>query len=317
MKTRETEKQERRAARPERRPYHRSTETRRSRARGRGRSLHREGLQVPVVGLGEAGLVEVSFGPFEWLETVGSPRARCPRVRGRVQGVLRRRGRQLHALPRDARGTPFQHQVWEALCRIPRGAVRSYSGVASDIGNPRAMRAVGLANGRNPLPIVVPCHRVIAASHQLGGYTGGLDRKRALLALEGVRIEATSCARASSRCSRADAHGVFARHHSCSSVTSRGASASASTATGIGPPKLRASAGPPSTARPRVRASPRASAHSSSASGLSPTAPVGLPQRSHPGAAERSVGQRERDTQAHFACERAERHGAHEQQTHG
>ena len=138
----------------------------------------------------EAGLVEVSFGPFEWLETVGVPTRAVPKeFADAFKAYFAGEDAQLHALPRDARGTPFQHPVWEALCRIPRGAVRSYSGVASDIGNPRAMRAVGLANGRNPLPIVVPCHRVIAASHQLGGYTGGLDRKRALLALEGVRIE--------------------------------------------------------------------------------------------------------------------------------
>lgn len=138
----------------------------------------------------DAGLVEIAFAPFAWLETVGVPTQAIPKEYAEpLKAYFGGEDAQLHALRRDARGTPFQHQVWEALCRIPRGSVRSYSGVALDIGNPRAMRAVGLANGRNPLPIVVPCHRVVAASHQLGGYTGGLERKRALLMLEGVRIE--------------------------------------------------------------------------------------------------------------------------------
>lgn len=92
-------------------------------------------------------------------------------------------------LPIDlAEGTPFQREVWAALRAIPRGKVRSYAGVAADIGRPRAMRAVGAANGANPIPIVVPCHRVVSSGLRLGGYTGGLDRKRALLTLEGVRL---------------------------------------------------------------------------------------------------------------------------------
>lgn len=138
----------------------------------------------------EAGLVELSFSPFKWLDTVGVPTHAVPQLYGDpLKAYFAGEDAQLHTLPRDARGTTFQHQVWEALCRIPRGSVRSYSGVALDIDNPRAVRAVGMANGRNPLAIVVPCHRVVAASHQLGGYTGGLDRKRTLLELEGVRIE--------------------------------------------------------------------------------------------------------------------------------
>jgi len=191
MKTRDTDKRERRAAKTMR--VDPTTD-----------APKREG-RAPVAAVGrfsaksfgslwlawsDAGLVEVSFESFEWLETVGVPTRAVPKeFADPLKAYFGGEDARLHALSRDARGTPFQHQVWEALCRIPRGAVRSYSGVALDIGNPRAMRAVGLANGRNPLPIVVPCHRVIAASHQLGGYTGGLDRKRALLALEGVRIE--------------------------------------------------------------------------------------------------------------------------------
>lgn len=91
-------------------------------------------------------------------------------------------------LPVDPAGTPFQRRVWEALRRIPRGEVRSYAAVANEIGSPRGMRAVGAANGKNPICIVVPCHRVVEAGMRLGGYTGGLHLKRFLLELEGVKV---------------------------------------------------------------------------------------------------------------------------------
>jgi methylated-DNA-[protein]-cysteine S-methyltransferase len=93
-------------------------------------------------------------------------------------------------LPVDLRGTPFQLRVWNALRKVPRGSVRSYAGIAADIGSPRAMRAVGMANGANPVAIVVPCHRVVATGMRLGGYSGGLDMKRTLLGIEGVRVDA-------------------------------------------------------------------------------------------------------------------------------
>ena len=79
------------------------------------------------------------------------------------------------------KGTPFQLAVWKALAEIPYGQTRSYGDVARAVGRPSAVRAVGLANGRNPLPIVVPCHRVIGASGKLVGYGGGLAVKQALL----------------------------------------------------------------------------------------------------------------------------------------
>ncbi len=91
-------------------------------------------------------------------------------------------------LPIDPVGTEFQLRVWAALRTIPRGSVVSYSSIARSIDQPRAMRAVGTANGKNPISIVVPCHRVVAAGFELGGYTGGLDRKRTLLTLEGVKV---------------------------------------------------------------------------------------------------------------------------------
>ena len=83
-------------------------------------------------------------------------------------------------------GTPFQHRVWDALAEIPYGSVVTYGALAERIGRPSAARAVGLANGRNPLSIVVPCHRVVGSGGVLTGYAGGLDVKRRLLAHEGA-----------------------------------------------------------------------------------------------------------------------------------
>ena len=82
-------------------------------------------------------------------------------------------------------GTPFQHSVWMELCRIPYGETISYMQLANRIKNPKAVRAVGLANGANPIAIIVPCHRVIGANGSLTGFGGGLPNKRALLELEG------------------------------------------------------------------------------------------------------------------------------------
>ena len=87
-------------------------------------------------------------------------------------------------LPLAAEGTPFQQRVWRALCDIPYGETISYGELARRIGQPTASRAVGLANGQNPISIVVPCHRVIGANGSLTGYGGGLARKRWLLAHE-------------------------------------------------------------------------------------------------------------------------------------
>ncbi|MEU7178060.1 MULTISPECIES: methylated-DNA--[protein]-cysteine S-methyltransferase [Streptomyces] len=87
-------------------------------------------------------------------------------------------------LPLALRGTPFQRRVWAALCTIPYGETVSYGHLAARLGVPSAARAVGLANGRNPVGIVVPCHRVVGADGSLTGYGGGLDRKRQLLAFE-------------------------------------------------------------------------------------------------------------------------------------
>jgi methylated-DNA-[protein]-cysteine S-methyltransferase len=90
-------------------------------------------------------------------------------------------------LPLDlARGTSFQQQVWHALRGVPRGTTLSYGALAQRVGMPAAVRAVGAAVGRNPVSVLVPCHRIVGAAGQLTGYAGGLPRKAALLALEGA-----------------------------------------------------------------------------------------------------------------------------------
>ena len=86
-------------------------------------------------------------------------------------------------------GTDFQLRVWKALRAIPYGAVRNYGDIARAIGQPKAARAVGQANGCNPLPIVIPCHRVIASDGSIGGYSGGLAVKHRLLALESIELD--------------------------------------------------------------------------------------------------------------------------------
>ena len=92
-------------------------------------------------------------------------------------------------LPLVPHGTAFQRTVWSELLTIPTGRTRSYAQVAAAIGRPTAVRAVGQAVGRNPLSLVLPCHRVIGSDGSLTGYAGGIDRKRWLLALEGVSVE--------------------------------------------------------------------------------------------------------------------------------
>lgn len=94
--------------------------------------------------------------------------------------------RQHFQLPLAAVGTDFQQQVWHVLTSIPYGSTWSYQQIANSIGNPKAVRAVGAANGKNPLSIIVPCHRVIGVNGKLTGYAGGIERKQKLLELEKV-----------------------------------------------------------------------------------------------------------------------------------
>ncbi|HSI50443.1 MAG TPA: methylated-DNA--[protein]-cysteine S-methyltransferase [Ideonella sp.] len=94
--------------------------------------------------------------------------------------------RSMFKVPLDADGTPFQREVWRALLAIPSGTLSSYGRIASELGRPSASRAVGAAVGRNPLSILVPCHRVVGATGGLTDYAGGLHRKQALLEREGA-----------------------------------------------------------------------------------------------------------------------------------
>jgi methylated-DNA-[protein]-cysteine S-methyltransferase len=112
----------------------------------------------------------------EWRQSAAPFRTVERQLREYFQGK-----RTVFDLKLHPKGTPFQKAVWKALAAIPYGETRSYGEIAKAVGRPAAVRAVGLANGRNPLPIVVPCHRVIGANGQLVGYGGGLPAKQALL----------------------------------------------------------------------------------------------------------------------------------------
>jgi methylated-DNA-[protein]-cysteine S-methyltransferase len=92
-------------------------------------------------------------------------------------------------VPLNLQGSPFERKVWSMLCKIPYGKTVSYGHIAGKIGQPKAFRAVGLANGKNPIPIIVPCHRVIGSNGSLTGFGGGLPLKRWLLEREGVELE--------------------------------------------------------------------------------------------------------------------------------
>lgn len=118
--------------------------------------------------------------------------ARASAARQALQAYFEGELQALAALPVAFSGTEFQHIVWNALLEIPVGQTWSYGALADRIGRPGASRAVGLANGSNPISIIVPCHRVIGANAALTGYGGGIERKRWLLAHEGVDLGAAS-----------------------------------------------------------------------------------------------------------------------------
>jgi methylated-DNA-[protein]-cysteine S-methyltransferase len=144
--------------------------------------VHSVGTPIGTLWLArdEHGLSSVAFaGPSEaasrdelLLEAAGQLRAYFARELERFE------------LPLSPAGTEFQRRVWRALEAIPYGTTTTYAALAASLGSPAACRAVGAANGRNPLPVVVPCHRVVGSAGALTGYGGGLERKRALLDLE-------------------------------------------------------------------------------------------------------------------------------------
>lgn len=149
---------------------------------------HPSPLGTLLLAASDAGLCGLYFdehkyfvGPQEWTRDDGHPvlRQAATQVDEYFAGA-----RKTFDLPLDLRGTPFQQAVWKALQELPFGATCTYQEIARRITNPRAIRAAGTAIGRNPVSIVVPCHRVLGASGDLSGYAGGLERKRFLLALE-------------------------------------------------------------------------------------------------------------------------------------
>jgi len=134
-------------------------------------------------------LTGVRMEPFtphpEWKKAPASLQRASEQLGAYFAGELR-----AFELDLKTSGTPFQMRVWHALADIPYGETISYGELARWVGNPRAVRAVGRANGANPIAIVLPCHRVIGANGTLTGYGGGLDRKAKLLALEGIMVPA-------------------------------------------------------------------------------------------------------------------------------
>ena len=139
----------------------------------------------------EAGrLLRLAF-PGERAALAGEPDPtdRCAAVREQLAAYFSGARREF-SLALQPRGTAFQRRVWDELARIPYGETISYRELATRVGNPAACRAVARANATNPIPIIVPCHRVIGADGSLTGYGGGIDRKRFLLALEGAAAPA-------------------------------------------------------------------------------------------------------------------------------
>ena len=161
-------------------------------------------LEVQLTPIGEIDVVADAEGRLRVLEFHDQPQrlARALRLHHRGQaveagaapaavrdGLAAYFGGELAALktvPWTIGGTAFQHQVWNALVEIPLGEATTYARLADQIGRPSAVRAVGLANGANPIAVVVPCHRVVGTGGALTGYGGGIERKRWLLAHEGV-----------------------------------------------------------------------------------------------------------------------------------
>jgi methylated-DNA-[protein]-cysteine S-methyltransferase len=155
-------------------------------------SLH-DSLAGPLLlGVSETGLVALEFDHGQALPVLKDKSVRWQPSDKKTKPYARELTeyftgkRRDFTFPLDLRGTPFQLKCWRALLRIPYGETRSYADIARAVGKPQAFRAVGMANNRNPIAIVVPCHRVVASDGTLCGYGGGLDVKRKLLELEGA-----------------------------------------------------------------------------------------------------------------------------------
>lgn len=147
--------------------------------------MHSTFLQTPI-GLLAIRASDDGIHRVEFVDQQDTPEKQHPLLTQAVQQFRQYFSgqRQTFTLPLAATGTAFQHQVWHALMKITYAKTASYGQIAESIGKPKAVRAVGAANGRNPLAIVVPCHRIIGKNGTLTGYAGGLERKAWLLALE-------------------------------------------------------------------------------------------------------------------------------------
>lgn len=136
-------------------------------------------------GRGFHGWLRTQVPEAEVVEDAGPSRSACEQLLEYLAGD------RIHfELKLDLRATPFQLAVYDELLAIPYGETRSYADVARTVGRPKAVRATGAANGANPIPLIVPCHRVIASDGTLGGYGGGLPLKRRLLAMEQSQVRA-------------------------------------------------------------------------------------------------------------------------------
>jgi methylated-DNA-[protein]-cysteine S-methyltransferase len=138
--------------------------------------------------VGDKGLRSISFISKPAVQQSSEKDPLTARVIKELDGYFAGKAKRFSVPLDPLEGTPFQHKVWEQLLKIPYGQIRSYGDVAKAVGNPRGARAVGLANKRNCIPIVIPCHRVIRSNGDLGGYDSGIHIKKILLELEGVKV---------------------------------------------------------------------------------------------------------------------------------
>ena len=155
-----------------------------------GSLLHTRQTAIGCIGLAERDGVLVELALLATPEAERRPEPELiRRAFAQIEEYLAGRRRSFD-LPLYAEGTPFMRRVWDELCGIPYGETRSYKAVAAAIGRPGAMRAVGMANNRNPIALIIPCHRVIGADGSLVGFGGGLELKRRLLDMEadGARL---------------------------------------------------------------------------------------------------------------------------------
>lgn len=147
-------------------------------------TLYKESVFSPIglieIQASETGITQIHFVDEESDVVVNSLTTRCKQ---QLEEYFAGK-RQEFDLPLDAEGSGFQHLIWQQLCKIPYGETKTYGEIAAMANNPQAARAVGAANGKNPLFILVPCHRVIGSDGSLTGYAGGTDRKAWLLDME-------------------------------------------------------------------------------------------------------------------------------------